>query len=136
MLISETLFSWEIIEKLKLWLYVFILDTLVNDYNYIEKRVQITSWAFIYFKSQKYICTFTYFFVKELNKDNWSCVLQRRLILVNHITCLTSSRSHVCPLSLPAPDILDCNTEIFLDHFISLRYFQVKIKTKLKSVQQ
>lgn len=32
--------------KLQLWLYVFTPDTLENDYNYIEKRVQITWWAF------------------------------------------------------------------------------------------
>lgn len=46
-----------------------MLDTLENDYNYIEKRVQITCWAFIYFKSQKYICTFTAYFCEEIKQE-------------------------------------------------------------------
>lgn len=59
--------------KLQLWLYVFILDTLENDYNYIEKRVWVTWWAILYFKSQKYICTFTAYFCEVIK--------QRQLVL-------------------------------------------------------
>lgn len=57
-------------------LCVFILDTLGNDYNYIEKRVQITWWAFLHFKLQKYICASTPVFHEGFKSEQQyqSCV--------------------------------------------------------------
>jgi hypothetical protein len=62
--------------KLQLWLYVFIPDTLENDYNYIEKRVQITWWAFYTLNHNKiYLCIYRSFCEGiKLGKLHWSGV--------------------------------------------------------------
>lgn len=59
-----------ILLKTTVMLHVFIPDTLGNDYNYIEKRVQITWWAFSLFKLQEYICASTPVFPEDLNQNS------------------------------------------------------------------
>lgn len=55
-------------------LVFFILDTLENDYNYVEKRDQIIWWAFVHFKLQKYICASMLVFHEEFKSEqHWSC---------------------------------------------------------------
>lgn len=66
--------------KTTVMLHVFIPDTLGNDYNYIEKRVQITWWHFLLFKLQKYICASTPVFHEDLNQNsNISLVLSDKV---------------------------------------------------------
>lgn len=104
--------------KLQLWLCVFIQDTLENDYNYREKRVQITWWAFLYFKFQNYICASTPVLHEGFKSEqqHWSCVYDKGSFQSFQIIFFTTSgRCQMSPPISPSPtsDIHAFSIEIF-----------------------
>lgn len=70
--------SYMIVLKTTLMLCVFTPDTLGNDYNYTEKRVQITWWALYTLNYKNRFATLLQLFLmKDLNQNNninHSCV--------------------------------------------------------------